>query len=175
VRLGDLIDWTGRRWIVRRHERPTRTAILHDGERTTEIVPDDLDTTKPDECQVVCNPSDDWPFVAIAQRPKLGRLVRIARPQGASGETIDLVLFRDWVVADPTQPGGALFFSPMLNLRLGDTLLAVYEKGRARIQIPREFLSTAEKMARAAAPPPEAPRISVYDRLRRNEFADDDD
>jgi hypothetical protein len=173
MRLGDLIDWAGRRWVVRRIERSTRTAILHDGERTSETVPDDLDKVKPEDCRVVCNPPDDWPFVAITQRPKLGRVVRIAKPQGANGETSDLVAFQDWVVADPAQPGGAIFFNPTLNLRLGDMLVAIYERGRARIQIPRDFLSTSEKVARSTVSS-EAPRLSVYDRLRRNDFADDE-
>ncbi len=175
MRLGDLIEYAGRRWIVRRHERGTRTAILHDGDRTTDTVPDDLNTTKPNQCQVVANPPDDWPFVTLTQRPKFGRLLRVSRPTGSGGGVADLVLLQDWVVADPTQPGGAVFFNPALHLSLGDQLLAVYERGRARIQIPREFLSTSEKMTRAAAPPPEPPRISVYDRLRRNDFADNDD
>lgn len=177
MRLGDLIEWGGRRWVVRRIERETRTAIIHDGDRTSDVVPDDLEKTKPALCRVVCNPSDEWPFVAITQRPKFGRLLRVSRPVGASGDVLDLGLLQDWLVADPTQPGGALFFNPALNLHLGDQLLATYEHGRARIQIPREFLSTAEKIARAAAEaqPAEPRRISVYERLRRNAFADDDD
>lgn len=183
MRLGDLVDWGGRRWIVRRHERGTRTVILHDGDQT-EVLPDDLDKTKSEECQVIANPPNDWPFVAIMQRPKFGRLLNVARPEmvrpnssvsHAQGQVTNLIHLQDWVVADPTQPGGALFFNPLLNLQLGDLLLGIYERGRARIQIPREFLSTREKIARVTAPSPEPPRISVYDRLRRNEFADDDE
>ncbi len=173
MQLGDLIDWGGRRWIVRRLERQTRTAIIHDGDRSSDTIPDNLDKTKPEECQVVANPPDDWPFVTLVQRPKFGRLKGIGRPHG-QGEMTDLVCFQDWVMADPAQPGGAVFLNPLLNLQLGDLLLAIYERGRARIPITREFLSTSEKKARAAAPPPEAPRISIYDRLRRNEFADDE-
>jgi hypothetical protein len=174
VRLGDLIEWSGHRWVVRLIERPTRTAIVHDGERASETIPDDLDKTKPDECQVIANPANEWPFVSLAQRPKFGRLVKVSRPT-LQGTVADLVRFQDWVVADATQPGSAIFFNPMLALRTGDLLLATYERGTARVQIPRDFLSTAEKMARAAAPPPEPPRLSVYDRLRRNDFADDDE
>lgn len=174
MRLGDLIDWAGHRWIVRRIERATRTAIVHDGEQTSETIPDDLDKTKPEECQVVANPANDWPFVSLAQRPKFGRLLKVSRPS-LQGTVTDLAPYREWVVADPAQPGSAIFFSPLLNLQTGDLLLATYERGSARVQIPREFLSTAEKMARAAAPPPEAPKLSVYDRLRRNDYADDDD
>ena len=174
MRLGDLIFYGGRRWIVRRIERPTRTAILHDGDRTSETIPDDLDKTQADQCQVIANPADDWPVVTMTARPKFGRLKKIGRP-ALQGPVTELVLFQDWVVADPTQTGAAIFFNPMLNLRHGDLLLATYERGTARVQIPREFLSTAEKMARAAAPAPEPPRLSVYDRLRRNEFANNDD
>jgi hypothetical protein len=174
MRLGDVVEWGGHRWIVRRIERHTRTAILNSGELTNETVPDDLDKTKPTLCQVISNPPQDWPFVAITQRPKFGRLLRITRPSLA-GTTAELVAFHDWVVADPIQPGGAIFLNPSLNLRHGDQLLAVYERGNARIQIPREFLSTSQRVARATAPEEEAPRISVYDRLRRNDFADDED
>jgi hypothetical protein len=172
VRLGDLIEWGGQRWIVRRMERATRTAIICDIGQRSEVLPDNLDTTKPGECQIIANPSDDWPFVTLAQRPKYGKLLRIARPD-LGGAATDLVALQDWVMTEPTQPGGALFFNPMLNLRTGDMLLAIYERGRGRVQIPREFLSTAGKKARAEAPPDEAPRLSVYDRLKRNDYEDD--
>lgn len=174
MRLGDLIDWAGRRWLVRNIERGTRIAIVIDAEGTVETVPDDLDKTKPKECQVVANPSNDWPFVPMTPRPKFGRLIKVGRPT-VQGPVTDLARLFDWTVADPTQPGAAIFFNPILNLHLGDLLLATYERGQARVQIPREFLSTAGKMARANAPAEERPRISVYDRLRRNEFADADD
>lgn len=174
MRLGDLIDWTGKRWIVRRIERPTKTAIIHDGERTTETLPDDLDQTNPNECQIVANPPDDWPVVTIAQRPKFGRLLRVSRPQ-LSGAVTDLVRLQEWVVPDPMQPGAAIFFNPLLNLRTGDLLLATYERGIARVQIPRDFLSAHQKMERANTPPPPAERLSVYDRLRHNPYADDDE
>jgi hypothetical protein len=172
MRLGDVIEWGGRRWIVRRLELATRTAIVDDGE-TGETLPDDLDKRKPDECRVIANPPDDWPFVTILQRPKFGRLLKLSRPI-SSTEITDLLRFDHWVVADPMQPGGALFFNPLLNLRHGDLLLATYERGRARVQIPRGFLSTKDRKARAETPE-EPPKISVYDRLRRNEFSDDDD
>src|SRR5271155_5346232 len=138
MRLGDLIEWGGQRWIVRRVERSTRTAIIHDGDRG-DVIPDDLDKRKPEECAVIANPGEDWPFATIAQRPKFGRLLQVLRPQ-LQGEPIELLRFRDWAIPEPTQAGGALFFNPLLGLGLGDMLLAVYERGRGRVQIPREFL-----------------------------------
>jgi hypothetical protein len=172
MRLGDLIGWSGRRWLVQKIDRQTRTAILYDGYQT-EQVPDDHETRKPEECQVIANPADDWPLIMLAAKPKLGRLLKITRPQMTGGE-IELVWLQDWVIYEPMQPGGALFINPMVTLRQGDMALAAYDRGKVRVQIPRDFLSTAEKRARAAAPEP-VTRISVYDRLRRNEFTDDDD
>ena len=172
MRLGDLVEWGGQRWIVRRVERDTRICILHDG-KNVETIPDDLDKLKPGICQVIANPPNDWPNVSLTSRPKFGRIVNVQQP--TLGGTHNLEPLHDWMVADPLQPGGAIFFNPILRLKYGDQLLAIYERGRARIEIPREFLSTAQRIAKAQAPEPEPRKISVYDRLRRNEFADDDE
>ena len=43
MRLGDLIEWGGRRWIVRRMEYATRTAIISAADQHSDVIPDDLD------------------------------------------------------------------------------------------------------------------------------------
>lgn len=154
-------------------ERDNLIAII-DGEDGSDTIPDNLDKIKPNACQIIANPPNDWPNATLAQRPKFGRLVGISRPS-LDGATNELRRFYDWVVANPLQPGGSVFFNPFLGLRHGDQLLAVYERGKSRIEIPRDFLSTAQKIARASAPEAEPRRISVYDRLRHNTFADTDD
>jgi hypothetical protein len=171
VRLGDLIAWGGRLWIVRKLENGTRTAIIHDG-RTSETIPNDAEVQQPEACQVIANPPDDWPFVAIKQRPELGRLLRITQPS-LMGDEATLTVFHDWAVVDLLQPT-AVFFNPALGLRHGNYLLACYEKGTCRLQIPREFLSTQGRKARSKASEA-APRLTNYERLRLNPFADADE
>lgn len=171
MRLGDLIEWGGRRWIVRRVERQTRTAIVHDGGQDVETIADDLDESKPEECRIIANPSETWPFVAIPQRTKLGNLLSVSRPL-VNGAVIPLVRFQDWLIADPMQPGGAVFFNPALGLRLGDVLVATYQRGGGRIQIPRDFLSAAQVKERSEKA--DVPQLNVYDRLRYNPYEDDD-
>ena len=148
--------------------------VVHDGKHA-ETIPDNWDRIKPDLVQVLANPPKDWPNAYIPQRPKFGKLVSVTRP-GLNGTSTDLVPLLDWAVAEPSQAGGAVFFNPSLRLKYGDQLLAVYERGSMRIEIPREFLSTAQKITRAAAPPPAPRKISVYERLRQpNPFVNTDD
>jgi hypothetical protein len=173
MRMGDLIEWSGKRWLVRKLERETKTAIIVDADRVSDVIPNDLEKAKPEECKVICNPSDQWPYVAVAQKPKSGALRVIARPDMTSTTATVLRLFYDWVMADTSQPGGAIFFNPDLGLRHGDVLLATYQKGALRITIPREFLSTQERIARATSPR-EVPRRSFYDRLKQNVYDDDE-
>ena len=177
MRLGDLIEWSGQRWIVRRIERPTRTALIYNGGRFSETIPDDLDKKDDGKCRVVANPPDEWPFVTVTQRPRAGRLLRVERPS-INGERQVLVAYHDWVVADPTQPGGAIFLNPSLQLRQGETLLVAYETGSTRSVIPRNFQSTVEKAAKGNVVE-DAPKMSIYDHIRRNvrigQDEDDDD
>jgi len=177
MRLGDLIEWGGQRWIVRRIERQTRTAIICNSGRFSETIPDDLDKTNASQCLVVANPPDDWPFVTVTQRPRSGSLLRVEKPS-VDGVSQILVRYHDWVVADPTQSGGAIFLNPSLRLQQGETLLVTYERGSMRSVIPREFLSTAEKTARNNVVV-ERPKLSIYDHIRRNvrlgKDEDDDD
>lgn len=172
MRIGDLIEWEKKRWIVRALERSTRTVIISDSDARSEVIPDDLDKRKPEECALIANPADDWPLVAVVMKPKFGRLLKLVHPV-MGREPRQLVPFEDWVVADAAQTGGAIFFNPILGLRLGDILVATYERGTSRVTIPREFLSTREKITRANTPA-EPPKVSVYDRLRRNVYRDDD-
>jgi hypothetical protein len=177
VRIGDLIEWAGKRWVIIRMERPTRSAIVADNESNHDAIPDNLDKIEPGECRVIAN-IEDWPYCSVAARPRFRRLISVVRPDAQGDGSVALVSFKDWLVSDPGQAGGAIFFNPNLGLRHGDRLVANYQAGTARLQIPREFLSTSQKRARAEAEVQnqiEPQRRSLYERLRTNEFADPDD
>lgn len=173
MRFGDIVEWQGQRWLVRGLDRDMRTAALtnHIGAQS---VPDDLDRVQPEACQVICNPPKEWPVVSMTPRLKYGRLLSIDRLGPGLVMTTVLAHLYEWMVPDPGQIGGGVFFNPSLGLRFGDQLLATYERGKSRIEIPRTFLSPVQKIARAAIPAPPK-RISVYDRLRTNPYAADDD
>ena len=144
---------------------------MRHGDLTSETIADDLDEREPEVCQVIANPPETWPFVVVPQRTKLGRLLTVSRPF-VNGPVLPLARFHDWLIADPMQPGGAVFFNPALGLRLGDILVASYQHGSGRIRIPRDFLSAAQVKERSEREE-EAPQLNVYDRLRYNPYEED--
>jgi hypothetical protein len=69
VRIGDLIEWAGKRWVVLRMERSTRSAIIVDNKSNHDSIPDSLDKLEPDECRVLAN-VEDWPYFSVAAHPR---------------------------------------------------------------------------------------------------------
>lgn len=132
----------------------------------------DLDVKAPDTCRVLGNPLTDWPFVVAKPKRSLGRLVSVSRTTRAQEVLLQPLI--DWVVQDTRQIGGTIFLSPALRLRVGEVLVAAYEKGRMNIDIPRNFGTTQERVARATPPPDLGPRTS-YDRLLESDFDDEDE
>ncbi len=192
IRLGDLVDLHGKRWLVRKLERLTRSVILMDVTGGIDTIENNLDETSPTTCTVVASPMHDWPYVAVPGSRRLGKIQEIRRPslQLQRGYTV-LVPFEDWLVADALQIGGAIFFNPALNLRYGDVLVGVYQKGTTRIAIPKQFMPLTQRVAEveaaraAAAAPEEEPEIpelpaelrppmTAYDHLMEDNYDDDE-
>jgi len=176
LKVGDLVIWSGARWLVKSIERQTKSAVLsppdnHPTQRP-EVVAMNLDVTSPKACVVVGNPLTDWPFVVAKPKRTLGRLVSVLRP--TRDREVLLQPLIDWVIQDTRQIGGSIFLNPALRLRIGEVLVAVYEKGRMNIDIHRNFGTTRERVARATPPPDLGPRTS-YDRLLESDFDDEDE
>lgn len=173
MKAGDLIEAEGRRWLVRNLDRSTRSAILLSPTGEAASVADDLEKSEPEKCKVLCNPATQWPFVMVQVKPTFGQLRQIVLPKPNGDEHV-LVAFEHWVKPDMLQVGGAVFLNPDLRLGLGDMLVAVYERGRARVPIPRNFGTAKQRQARlVTAAPPQVP--SLYERLGAGGAIDDDD
>lgn len=172
MKQGDLVTLSGTRWLVRKIERATRSALLVSVTGEPNVVAEDLDESDPDGCRVVCNPPSDWPFVTLALKPKLGQLTSLVRPSLRSDEIV-LRSFYDWVIPEPGQMGGALFLSPHLRLSFGDMLIEVHERGRLSLTIPVGFGTTKERVQRKT-PPAEDQKRTAYDRLMQSDFDDED-
>lgn len=147
MKIGDVIDQQGVLGVVRRLDRQARLAVVQRVDRKIVEIEDDLEITNPGECVVLHNPSEQWPFVKVPDRPRLGALVGLTLP-----DQRDLFLFLEWL---PTEFGktGAVFINPGLQLGYGDVLLVRHEKGTARLDIPRQFV-TVHKKAEKPEPPP---------------------
>jgi len=162
MNVGDLIEWQGKRWLVRKIDQSTETAfvVANDGQDT--VV--DSDADKRGECRVVCNPPRDWPFVVLTRR---GRVLDVSRatPRGA----VPLIRFVDWVKADDLQLGGSVFINPDLRLMYPDRLIVTDAGGpTSSVEIPRNFCSVKDK------PPPRPSRSEREPKSIYDHFFDDE-
>jgi len=164
VRTGDIIVRHGLRWTVRAVDRRSRLATILNEDLKFDWIPIDLDKKQPDGCQVICNPPDEWPFIAIATKGKRGRLVLINRvPMGLQEQPI--AQWHDWVAADPMRVGGGpVFFNPELRLTPSETLIAIFDKGLpARVTVPLGFGTVQQRKDRLTAKPTE--QKTAFDKL----------
>lgn len=157
---GDLIQWHGQVWLVRKVDRELVTAVVESTDRRTEVLPSDADTTG--ACGIWCSPAREWPSapLPLCSFTRLGHVWR---------STTELTRLLDWVKLDDFQIGGALYLHPDLQLGYGDRLTVTYLGSRNRrthrsVEIPRNFRSLADKTAAAAAlvrePAPVLPKVT---------------
>lgn len=154
ARIGDIVVYEERTWLIAKRDTSTRTAVLKDWEGLTVEVADD-----PGESfRIVARPQRQWPFIAAPIKSKGGRVVKIVR----SG--VELEPLVEWVPSSRDRPGGSIFFNPALGLRLGEVLVAHHEKGEllSRIGVTRAF-GTVRRRQRIAASqrPRETPRTAA--------------
>ena len=171
MKLGDLVRWDGRYWIVRRYDpKRTRTSTLQDWEGRLQDVAFDSD-----EVEVIANPGTEWPFVMLKDNPKGVRIKTISRI--VNHAPLPITRATDWVPSDPTRPGGALFLNPSLGLKTAETLLIEWEAGMSTsIRIPSGFATMFAKVARAEAARAKPVESTAYDALLRDDkFGGDDE
>lgn len=147
MKLGDIVRYQDSTWIVRHYDpRRTRTAQLLQADGRAEEVPHDLEAP---ELIVVANPSENWPFIMVPERPRWGQ-VRTVNRVSLTG-LVPLILLEDWVMADPLRPGGALFLRPDINLRIGDQLHVQFSNNFATmVAITPSFATVKDRKIRAA-------------------------
>ncbi len=148
VKVADLVWYKDQHWVVSRFDpRRTKTATLLATSGRVEEVRWDADVQG--EVVVLAHPFTDWPFVTLKERPKFGPLRRVVRIKGPMSSPIeeDLAIYKDWVPSDPVRSGGPIFFSPALDLKAGEQLIVILERGRARLVVPSNFLTVANRVA----------------------------
>jgi hypothetical protein len=162
MKLGDLISWRGQRWVVRSVDRRARLASILGEDLRTDTVPYNLDQRTSEACQVICNPSEQWPFIAVGVKNNRGRLIRIDR---AVPVPTPLRMWHDWLPSDPLRMGGGpVFFNPELRLGFSESLLATFETGLpGKIVTPPGFGTVRQRQSRAAVKPKE--KKTAFDRL----------
>jgi hypothetical protein len=175
MKPGDIVEFlpSGDRGFVRRIDQQVRVAQIQMASSVREE-PDDLDTVSPETCRVVVNAPENWPFLKVPDRPRLGPFLRpaVVLPTGPR----DLILFHEWL---PTGVGSTLsvFLAPELRLRHGMLLHAIHEKGVGRIDIPVGFRTVARRVAeqQKTAVPVEAPQPAepAFSLLLGNLFDED--
>lgn len=161
MKRGDLVEHEGSHWIVQSYDaRRLRVALLLKADGTTQEVAHDLEVT------VVANPSEEWPFLTVPEKPRWGRVTTVSRVERAG--LVPLTPFADWMLADPVRSGGSLFLRPGLGLVTGNILQVRFEKGVTNIPITPGFGTVAARVARVAVKKPLRP-ATVYDRLTSND------
>lgn len=156
--VGDLIEWQETRLFVRKLMPDTQMvlAVAADGS---------IKGLAMEDCRVVCSPVTQWPFVVVKTKKPIVSLERhyLTRRSEVYAPLVD------YVQPEPRQ-SGSIFFNPELKLAFGVVLTAKLEDGSmARIDIPQNFGTAAQKVARTRQP--EQPEEwTAYDRLLGNDF-----
>jgi hypothetical protein len=159
MNLGTLVKHEGHVWRVYKVDKHVKTVtLIRWGGALLEIADDDPGAS------VVADPSE-WPVVTVRVRPNAGPLVTLSLTRGRRLRQLEP--FVDWVPSDMGRPGGSIFVSPALNLRIGEVLIAEYKTGAsARIVITKRFGTMAERKQQA---------LGVPEKRGLMEFLDGDD
>jgi hypothetical protein len=172
MKVGDLLEYETRRWLVRKVEKRQHVAVI-EGESGVRTIPDDFESQKDSGCTYIANPVSDWPTIAVPIRRGSGPILSFEQPR-LNRRTLVFHRWIDWVPADPGQEGGSVFFNPDLHLKIGDFLLAKHKSGAVnRVTVPVAFGTVNQRKARLA-PKTRTDSPTVYDRLL-DEDEDGDD
>lgn len=136
--LGVIVTYGGHHWRVYKRDGHVRTVtLMRWGGHLEEIADDDPGAV------VVANPRD-WPVVTARVKPTAGLLVGLTLARGGRGRPLTPLV--EWVPSDMGRPGGSIFISPALGLKIGEVLVAQYERGAgSRIVITKRYGTMAQR------------------------------
>lgn len=165
MKLGDLVEFEGQAWIVRRvDDRSTLRASLLAANGQVRDVAHDLDLTG--GCKVVANPATEWHCLTVKDNPKGIFLVGLTR-----GGAV-LRPYVDWLLSDPARAGGTIFVNPAAGVKPADVLLVHWKKGAITpLKVPVHFGTVGQRIARVERRKPA--ETTVYDRLLDDRFDDE--
>jgi hypothetical protein len=165
IKVGDLIQWQSKRWLVYKVDPDTATAFVESQDNERQILGTEAD------CPVLCNPPNDWPGVTIP--PRKGRLLRIQR--AALTGPVSLSWLFDWAKMDEFQMGGTLYLNPELYLEYGDRLILCQRNNAGTqlsfpVEIPRDFQPFSQKKkARDQIAMEKRATADLYDHVRNDD------
>lgn len=164
MKLGDLVQYQDQPWVVRRCVPPT--AILLDaGGHNIEIPCEDP------ACQVIANPSTEWPFLIVRDNPRGGVLKGLTRVVSVRSR-VTLERFHEWVPSDPARSGGSIFINPTVRLFPAEVLLVHWSNGPdTSVKVPVHFATVTQRVARQQLKRP--PEVTVFDHLLVDRFDED--
>jgi len=166
MKRGDIVVYQGRSWLVQMYDaKRLRVAQLLADDGTAVEIAHDLDATEPKALQVLSNPSADWPFLMVPEKPRWGQVTQISRVQGR--QLVPLAPVLDWVFSDPLRSGGSLFLRPALGLKVGDVIQVQFTKPgyMINVPIPRAYGTIKQRQAQAVAPKVKRGPATSFDRL----------
>jgi hypothetical protein len=167
MKLGDLVEHEGKRWVVLSYDRVLRLNLLLDQAGIRKEVPDEA----PD-ATVIANPTLEWPTLTAAIKPGAGPFVKLAVPGLPGNQERVLTPWVDWVQSNPGRDGGSLFVNPAARLNPGMVLIATHRNGAlVRVSVPRNYGTVAQRRARAAIqnPPPPTEPVNRFNRILDDE------
>ncbi len=165
MKLGDLVDYEGQRWVVHRERPDGATVVLLNARGQAREVPGGLA-----DCVVVANPTTEWPCLTVRDNPRGMFLVEVTRATTGAR----LVPYVDWILSDPTRAGGMMFVRPDLGVQSAEVLLLRWRQGKASsVRVPVPFATVGQRVARVEGKKPK--QVTGYDRLLVDRFDSDDD
>lgn len=173
MKRGDVVTFQGRPWLVQVYDpRRLQTALLVASDGATLEVPfnaDQLDAS----FVVLFNPSLDWPFLTVPEKPRWGAIQAVSRIEGR--QLLPLAATTEYYLAEPLRCGGSLFLNPSLGLKPGDTLQVQYGTltRTVNVVVPSSFGTVQQRKAAASTSSvPKGPR-TIYDRLLADDGFDE--
>ena len=167
MKLGDLVQYDNQSWLVCRCDaRFTKLATLQNAQGLKVDIAIDLDVTTRD-CEVVANPSAEWPYLIVKDNPRGKFMVQLFRT--VNRQRVPLSLYSEWVPSDPARPGGSIFLNPSLGVQPAETLIIEWASCRpTSVQVPVHFGTVDQKVVRASRKKPA--EVTIYDRLLDDRF-----
>jgi hypothetical protein len=160
LKAGELIDFEGRRGVVRHVDRRTGVASVETVQGYVEIRSNS--DRNPDLCAIVADLPADWPILHLTSKIKHGAFVTLLREGEPLRPLYDFV---------PTTIGGrtsAVFVNPDLRLSVGEVLAGQFARGLVRVDVRRPLVTVGEitKRAEEARQRP-APITDPYEQIDR--------